>query len=264
VEDLERRLLYRLLSFNPGLHGFEETVRVGEVPPDFPLSLPPDTTVLGSLEQRSPRLMMPNGGLQLHDHVRVMVDTPLPIGEFLAGLRQGLSGDWQRSSWPPSPAGGFVTSADQGVFSYFNATLERMLTVEGRAEEGVTQAMLTLNEYTREQFEQTRAHHAHHEQLFTLTVPEGVTVMPYGGGSNGQESASVFLGTSRTNRELFEAFSREMASQGWNEQARTLGEEVSSAGWSSGQGGVVVITLRAVTGGFAGRMAVTRPEQIRT
>jgi len=89
-------------------------------------------------------------------------------------------------------------------------------------------------------------------------VPHG------GGGSNGQESASAFLGTSRTNRELFEAFSREMVSQGWTEQAHTLGEEVSSAGWSDEQGGVVVVTLSAVTGGFLARMAVTRPEQLRT
>ncbi|WP_161882454.1 hypothetical protein [Deinococcus alpinitundrae] len=97
MSDLERELLYRLLETGEGTN----TLSVGDVPPSFPLSLPADVRLLGSREQSFPQSTEAAGlPFRRSNHVRVLLDSALPVADFIAQMRDSLGNDWETSGWP--------------------------------------------------------------------------------------------------------------------------------------------------------------------
>lgn len=260
MNNMERELLYRLLTFNTGLHGYKETIRVGELPPDFPFVLPAEAAVLGSLEQRYPVRPVVGQGMQMvrRNHCRVMLDATLPPTEFLARLREQLPALWQDFPWPPHQMGGFLDSVRQEHLNLYNPELELTLHVEAVTVGGKTQAALNLHSQSTADMERMLVHRQRHENQFTLRVPEGVTVYPDGSsGGSGQWNFTATLETDLSASDLLNGFSQELATQGWAEQTRNVTGSAASANWT-GDSGVVLMTLRPMESGFMAQMMVSQ------
>ena len=63
--------------------------------PTFRSRLPAQVRLLGSVAQR--KTSTPTGGLsfQFADHTRVLLDSPLPVAEFIRQLRAELPEGWE-------------------------------------------------------------------------------------------------------------------------------------------------------------------------
>ncbi len=266
MDDMERELLYRLLTFNTGLHGYKETIRVGELPPNFPFVLPAEVTLLGSLEQRYPATPVVGQGMQLvrRNHSRVMLDATLPPTDFLARLRGQLLAPWQDFPWPTHQMGGFLDPVRQEYLSLYNPELELTLHVEAVAVGDRTKAALNLHSQSAADMERMQVQRRRHEDQFTLRVPEGVTVYPGGSsGGGGQWNFTATLETVLSASVLLDGFSQELATQGWAEQTRNVTGSAASVNWT-GESGVVLMTLRPMESGFMAQMIVSQSGDAQT
>jgi hypothetical protein len=244
MADLEKELLYRLLTNHFGQRGTEEQVYVGALPPEFPVPLPPGSRLLGATEQRSPPVFGNPLRFQTLDHTRVLLDSPLSVADFISQMRAGLPGDWEDFNWMPMIHSGFLPAEAQDALSLYNPALKKSLNVEALEVGGVTQVSLVLNSQSDETREHMRHHTGQNLQQVAVRVPAGATLQPGGGGGGGNTwHADAVIVCSQSASELLDHFGSQLQGKGW--QPLTSGQtgNMQARCWSDPQGSLVFITL---------------------
>lgn len=176
MDDLERRLLYRLLDV-PSISPYRTQVLVGQLPGGVTFSFPAGTRVLGSLEHCGPP-PPPGGGMHLHDHTRIELEAPQRAEAWLAGFTAQLGEAWQRRPTPGFHHGGFLPAEQLEDRQWYAARQAQNLTLNVRESGEGCAVTLNLNTMTPEQIRHWDEHFRNEPPGPELRVPPGVTVYP--------------------------------------------------------------------------------------
>lgn len=244
--DLEREFLYRLLNANSGGTS-ANTLYVGELPPDFPVTLPEGSRIVGATANKpSASAWTGNLSFQMHEHTRVLLDSVLSVSEFISQLRAGLEDDWEASDWPPMMHQGFLPAEAQDGLSLYSSSLRKSLNVQASEVGGVTQVTLDLNSQSDENMEHMRMHFDHFRGMLVLNVrlPAGATLQPGGGGhGQGHWSSSAVIECTLSATELLNHFGQQLVAQGWLPLTRGEALEATAACWTNSAGNLAFISL---------------------
>ncbi|WP_420595666.1 hypothetical protein [Deinococcus sp.] len=248
MTELERELLYRLLTanYNPGS---EQKIYVGELPPDFPVTLPAGVRLLGSKEDKAPRIKTSTDAGRIYhhhlDHTRVLLDSDLPVSEFVAQMRAKLDDAWEAFNWPGMQQG-FLPAADQDAFHVYHPALRQWLHVQAEETAGVTQVTLDLNSQESDPREQMQMHFAHQQRQLAVSVrmPAGTMVQPGGGGGSGNNwQSEAIIETTLSAAALLDFFDPQLQADGWQPLIRSQTDALQAASWANASGALVFITL---------------------
>ncbi len=261
MADLEKELLYRLLTNNFGANGFEEVIYPGSLPPGFSLPLPAECRLLGSMVNTYPPIPRGAQGVFRQDHTRILLDSVLPAPEFIERLRAGLPNGWEELNWPHSGETGFLPAAEQGHLNLQNNALQKSLHITAKDELGMTQVTLDLNSLHPEQQNHMMFHAQQREQQVAVRVPAGARLYSGGGGGGGggQWQYTAVIETDMPAPDLLSYFGSQLVQAGWTRLTGGALGSVTASTWANDSGGLVLIMLNSNDSGYNANMMSSQP-----
>jgi hypothetical protein len=248
MPDLEREFLYRLLNANSGGNASQDTLYVGELPPDFPVKLPEGSRIVGATAS-APSLSLNNAyrTYRVHDHTRVLLDSVLSVPEFIEQMQSGLDDSWENSDWPHMMQHqGFLPAEAQDSLNLSSPALNKSLNVQAFNIGGVTQVTLDLNSQSDEDRERMQMHFKQRPQRIAVQVrvPVQATVQHNGGGQSGNHwSSEAVIGSELNATELLNFFGEQLNANGWQLLTRGQTSTLEAASWTDIRGQFVLISL---------------------
>lgn len=213
----------------PGAPVSDTLILIGGLPEDlpFPLAIPEDAVVLGSVVQEPPF------------GITIIADTQLSAEEVTAFYAGALSGDdWQEAT-NYGPTGGFVTQPAQGA-TYCYGDDEASLNFSAmELPDGGTDLRLYIQIIEDGLYgpcQQVPYEDPAAGLIPLLIAPEGVQMQATGGGGGGggasyEQSMTAVLLTDMSPRALAEHFAAQLVEAGWVLQVEDSGEGAAWSNW---------------------------------
>ena len=244
-------LLQRVI--NPDWPGADSRtdVLLGQLPKDLGVTLPAGSRVVGTVSTISERGDFPS-------NTTVYFDTSLTPEQVMAHVARATSTGWQEApgflEGPYERQGGFQPGSAISSRGFYRKTPAQLLTITARAVPGTTQVTLRKQyggstERMLESIEVRPPLPPPFLRLPKLAAPAGSTVLPEGGGSNGDGVTQNARITSTLDRKaLLEHYAAQLRAAGWKLVNQTDAGQVTTTVWSFTQNGNDKIGLLILTG----------------
>lgn len=255
----ERDLLIRALSFGGDMR---VDLMPGKWPGNFKLTLPAGSQLMGSLVITDKE---GKSSLNSGKNIRIFFDHALPTAQLRASLTNQLKqAGFQPVSmpnrvFPGLMEGGFQAANPVSSDLWYHRNPDQMVFLNMQRVGQVTQVSLNVEEVRDLNLRLQAISSDPYVNLPRLAAPPNSTVVPQGGGSNGQGDAnqSARIETTLSHQAAFDAYAAQLRAAGWTAVSHTQQGKILMVVWRTSKGGLGLLSLTELEKGmFKGTLAV--------